>query len=298
VTAEETRRREAWFGTVDQRQAQKEAANAQQEDEHEARVEAAEPWAAPEDFCAAEQGFCGPKAGFLFQTGPNGVGYYRDRGPSASAVAAPEPSDSSELFAYLDALQGAGGNLESHGSLKLAHLERMNDGLLGRGGQSEVWLYRHPNPPPSFHGELMYGVKIVAKSGLSERRAARVLEEKSALVAAAAEWTRRRTVTVATVGCMPLGPPPIVRLLATDQDANHVYFIQEFLSKGTLTAICPLPPSLVRYYLAALAHAVDLSHRLGFMHRDIKLDNVLLDGDVSELVYFAAAACMSYACSC
>ena len=65
-----------------------------------------------------------------------------------------------------------------------------------------------------------------------------------------------------------------MRLLGTDQDERALYLITEYLSKGTLTQMCPLQPSLARYYVACLAYAVQTCHDLGFLHRDIKLDNV------------------------
>jgi serine/threonine protein kinase len=159
--------------------------------------------------------------------------------------------------------------------VKLGALARAEDGLLGRGAQSQVLLYRHLDPPPGFRGMLQYGVKAIAKAGLSARAASRALEEKAALAAAAAAWAGRP------------GKSPIVRLCGTGQDETALYLITEFLSKGTLTELAPVPPSLARYYVGALAVALEQSHALGFVHRDIKLDNVLLDGDaVPRLIDF------------
>lgn len=55
---------------------------------------------------------------------------------------------------------------------------------------------------------------------------------------------------------------------------SHAYLL-------SVVDVCqaPLPPLLARYYLAALALAVDTVHTTGFIHRDIKLDNVMLDGE-------------------
>jgi hypothetical protein len=302
--ARDAARRQAWFATVDRRQEQQEQLAASVEAGHTA-VAAGQAAAAVVPVVAADfdsaGAFDGFRLGWVFKAGPNGLGYYRDYGPDAdggpkAAPLTPTASSaaSAELFGYLDAARshaGRGGDggagagevmwgldtaaAAGVGGVKLGALARAEDGLLGRGAQSQVLLYRHLDPPPGFRGMLQYGVKAIAKAGLSARAASRALEEKAALAAAAAAWAGRP------------GKSPIVRLCGTGQDETALYLITEFLSKGTLTELAPVPPSLARYYVGALAVALEQSHALGFVHRDIKLDNVLLDGDaVPRLIDF------------
>ena len=280
--AAEGRRRAAWFQAVDEREAQKAREAAAREgppspaDPPQATVEAP---VAAFDFDEAAV-FGGERAGFVFRTGPNGLGYYRD----APSGAAPPPSASAELFGYLDANRAAPEpepepepEPRVEGGLRLADLERVADGLLGSGAQASVHLYRHPTPPSGFVGELQYAVKIVKKAGLSERAAARVMAEKEALTAINTSWAARPQAAQGSRSGWEAAPP-VIRLHGTDQDAEHLYLIQEYLSKGMLTSLAPLSPPLARYYLAAIALAVDASHAAGYLHRDIKLDNVMLDG--------------------
>ena len=90
--AAEGRRRAAWFQAVDEREAQKAREAAAREgppspaDPPQATVEAP---VAAFDFDEAAV-FGGERAGFVFRTGPNGTGYYRDAPPRA----APPPSAS------------------------------------------------------------------------------------------------------------------------------------------------------------------------------------------------------------
>ena len=138
---------------------------------------------------------------------------------------------------------GDGDNADGRrsGGLRLRHLESVSDALLGEGAQSRVYLYRHPNPPSEHAGELQYAVKTIKKSGLSERAAARVVDEKAALSAADALWVQSQGSAADTVRSTAAGQifpaPPVVRLLGTDQDHENLYLIQEFLSKGQLTEL-------------------------------------------------------------
>jgi|EP01046_Picozoa_sp_COSAG06_P005858 hypothetical protein len=264
--AAEEARRAAWFKEVDDREEEKVAqAAALFGDAPLPQPAAAEPPVAGEDYCASAA-FAGPREGWVFRAGPNGTGYYRDVAPVAVAAPSAPVADggSAELFSYLDrssnATQDVGvdgsagsshqrsGSGREHGSggeLRLRHLQAVADGLLGEGAQSRVHLYRHPDPPAGHSGELQYAVKTIAKSGLSERAATRVMDEKAALTAAGALWARSPAGVAAAGRPAAAGEilpaPPVVRLSGTDQDGQYLYLIQEFLSKGQLTTLVRWP---------------------------------------------------------
>lgn len=264
--AAEAARRAAWFKEVDGREEEKASKGAALFGDVPLEPPAGEPLVADEDF-AASAAFDGQRAGWVFRVGSNGTGYYRDT-PTAAVVQNPADGGSAELFGYLDRSAGStrsfdGSADSSHqrsgsgrdhragdgddadgrrsGGLRLHHLESVSDALLGEGAQSRVYLYRHPNPPSGHAGDLQYAVKTINKSGLSERAAARVVDEKAALSAANALWVQSQGSAAGTVRSTAAGQifpaPPVVRLLGTDQDHENLYLIQEFLSKGQLTEL-------------------------------------------------------------
>lgn len=74
----------------------------------------------------------------------------------------------------------------------------------------------------------------------------------------------------------------ITNLYFAFQDEKNLYLIQEFCVGGDMLTLLSkfdvkLPESLAKFYLAEMILAIDSVHKLGYVHRDIKPDNVFLD---------------------
>mmetsp|Transcript_20246 Transcript_20246/g.47961 ORF Transcript_20246/g.47961 Transcript_20246/m.47961 type:complete len:469 (+) Transcript_20246:55-1461(+) len=71
-----------------------------------------------------------------------------------------------------------------------------------------------------------------------------------------------------------------VELSATFQDADHIYMLMEFLPGGDLfrwiEVMRRFSMGETRFYMAELLEALDVLHKHGFIHRDIKFDNMVL----------------------
>ncbi|KAH7929472.1 kinase-like protein [Leucogyrophana mollusca] len=75
----------------------------------------------------------------------------------------------------------------------------------------------------------------------------------------------------------------VVQLFYSFQDAQTLYLIMEFLPGGDLMTMLikydTFSEDVTRFYMAECVLAIEAVHKLGFIHRDIKPDNILIDKD-------------------
>ena len=79
------------------------------------------------------------------------------------------------------------------------------------------------------------------------------------------------------------------------QDTQHLYIVMDFFPGGDLFSIIEkeegLDETAVKFYLAEIASGLNDLHCLGFVHRDVKPENVLIAGSGHvRLVDFGVAA--------
>ncbi|KAG5641593.1 hypothetical protein DXG03_004676 [Asterophora parasitica] len=73
----------------------------------------------------------------------------------------------------------------------------------------------------------------------------------------------------------------VVQLFYSFQDPSYLYLIMEFLPGGDLMTMLikydTFSEDVTRFYIAECVLAIEAVHKLGFIHRDIKPDNILID---------------------
>jgi serine/threonine-protein kinase len=85
-----------------------------------------------------------------------------------------------------------------------------------------------------------------------------------------------------------LSHPNIVPIYTVDERGGVVYFVMALIEGESLAARLARPPRLsidaVRRILSEVADALDYAHASGVVHRDIKPDNILLEGSTGRAV--------------
>ncbi|XP_048062990.1 rho-associated protein kinase 2b isoform X2 [Megalobrama amblycephala] len=137
--------------------------------------------------------------------------------------------------------------------VKLDDFDRVK--LIGRGAFGAVQLVRHKA------SKQVYAMKQLSKFEMVKRSdSAFFWEERDIMAFSKSPW--------------------IVQLCCAFQDEKYLYLVMEFMPGGdlvTLTSNYDIPEEWAQFYTAEVVLALDAIHSLGFIHRDIKPDNMLLD---------------------
>ena len=72
----------------------------------------------------------------------------------------------------------------------------------------------------------------------------------------------------------------LVQLHFAFQDAMYLYMVMDYMPGGDLVNLMSnydVPEEWARFYTAEVVLALEAIHHMGFIHRDVKPDNMLLD---------------------
>lgn len=129
--------------------------------------------------------------------------------------------------------------------------------LIGKGGFGEVYLVEHNEKKKKM------ALKVLDKHDVeNEAKMQQILNERAVLVRS-------------------FKSPFLLSLSYCFQDDRHLYFAMKYCPGGDLrallSAIGAFEEEEARLYMAEMILSVNALHRLGYIHRDLKPDNFLID---------------------
>jgi len=131
-------------------------------------------------------------------------------------------------------------------------------GTIGRGAFGEVCLVRKKETNKT------YAMKTLRKADVLRRgQVTHVKAERDLLAEADNAW--------------------VVRLFYSFQDKDSLYLVMDFVPGGDLMSLLvrsrTFGEGVARFFIAEMVMAIDSVHKMGFIHRDIKPDNILIGAD-------------------
>lgn len=150
---------------------------------------------------------------------------------------------------------------ESRKQISTADFESL--AVIGRGAFGEVRLVRRKTKDKAEPGRI-YALKSMKKEMMVvKNQVGHVKAERDALAKAD---DNNRWLTV---------------LSFSFTDETHLYMVMEYMPGGDLMSLLmkedTFSEHVTRFFMAEAAHAISAVHALGYIHRDIKPDNMLLD---------------------
>ncbi|XP_061410130.1 rho-associated protein kinase 2-like isoform X3 [Lethenteron reissneri] len=127
--------------------------------------------------------------------------------------------------------------------------------VIGRGAFGEVQLVRHKVTKSVYAMKLLNKLEMIKRSD-----SAFFWEERDIMAFANSPW--------------------IVQLFYSFQDDRYLYMVMEYMPGGDLVNLMSnydVPEKWARFYTAEVVLAVEAIHTMGYIHRDVKPDNMLLD---------------------
>ncbi|XP_021378101.1 rho-associated protein kinase 2-like isoform X1 [Mizuhopecten yessoensis] len=148
-----------------------------------------------------------------------------------------------------------GKAVEFVNSCRMRHYDFEVVKVIGRGAFGEVQLVRHKST------RKVYAMKLLSKYEMIKRsESAFYWEEREIMANANSLW--------------------IVQLHFAFQDTKFLYMVMDYMPGGDLVNLMSnydVPEKWAKFYCAEVVLALNAIHSMGFVHRDVKPDNMLLD---------------------
>ncbi|ESL09454.1 serine/threonine protein kinase [Trypanosoma rangeli SC58] len=138
--------------------------------------------------------------------------------------------------------------------------------VIGRGSFAEVYQCWRSDDP-----EVIYAMKKIRKDLIIQRQQSLNIHTERDLLSDAKLRQRR-------AGC-----PWVTDLVVTFQDPEYLYIVTEYCSGGDMISWLirqdVFSESTAKFYIVELVLALNSLHKMGYAHRDVKPDNILIDRD-------------------